>query len=65
MRTQPGKFGLGGGLRIGSNSADTVSQEYTSPGSFKGGKILFVGITVEKTQYLDLEQEARRVMMRQ
>src|SRR5215470_7240100 len=65
MRTQPGKFGLGGGLRIGSNSADAVSEEYRAQGRFKGGKILFVGITVEKTQYLDLEQEARRVMMRQ
>ena len=25
---------------------------------FKGGKILFVGVTVEKKQYLDLETEA-------
>jgi len=65
MRTQPGKFGLGGGLRIGSNSADAVSEQYKSPGGFKGGKILFVGVTVEKAQYMDLEQEARRVMMRQ
>jgi arylsulfatase A-like enzyme len=64
FRTQAGKFGLGGGLRIGYNSLDPVSVEYTSPGDFKGGTILFVGFTVEKTDYQDLQQEAQRVFMR-
>jgi arylsulfatase len=41
-----------------------VSQEYNTPGEFKGGTIFGVGITVEKTQYLDLEQEAKRAMLR-
>jgi arylsulfatase len=66
MRTQPGKFTLSGdGLCIGYDSADAVSKEYQSPGTFKGGTIQFVGVTVEKAQYVDLEQEAQRVLMRQ
>jgi arylsulfatase len=66
LKTQPGKFTLSGdGLCVGFDSADAVSQEYKSPARFKGGKIQFVGVTVEKAQYIDLEQEARRVMMRQ
>jgi arylsulfatase A-like enzyme len=56
MRTQPGKFTLSGdGLCIGNDSGDAVSQLYKSPGEFEGGTILFVGVTVEKAQYLDLE----------
>ena len=63
MRTQAGKFTLSGdGLCIGYDSGDAVSQEYKTPGSFKGGKIFLVGVTVEKTQYLDLAKEAQRVM---
>jgi arylsulfatase A-like enzyme len=59
MKTQPGKFTLSGdGLCIGRDSGDAVSQEYKSPGEFKGGTILFVGVTVEKAQYLDLEKLA-------
>jgi arylsulfatase len=66
MRTQAGKFTLGGdGLCVGYDSGDAVSSEYQSPGTFKGGTIQFVGVTVEKTQYADLEQEAQRVLMRQ
>jgi len=59
MRTQAGKFTLSGdGLCIGRDSGDAVSAEYKSPGTFKGGTILFVGVTVEKGQYLDLEKLA-------
>jgi arylsulfatase A-like enzyme len=55
MKTQPAKFTLSGdGLCIGYDSGDAVSDEYKSPGRFKGGKIQFVGVTVEKAQYLDL-----------
>jgi hypothetical protein len=65
LRTQAGKFGLGGGgLCIGYNNPDPVSQEYRIPGKFKGGTILFVGFTVEKTDYNDLEQEAARAFIR-
>jgi arylsulfatase A-like enzyme len=54
--TQAGKFTLSGdGLCIGNDSGDAVSSGYKSPGEFKGGTILFVGVTVEKGQYLDLE----------
>jgi hypothetical protein len=66
MKTQAGKFTLSGdGLCIGFDSGDAVSQEYASPGEFKGGTILGVGVTVEKTQYLDLEKEARRALLSQ
>ena len=59
MKTQPGKFTLSGdGLCVGRDSGDAVSEEYKTPGAFKGGRILGVGVTVEKTQYLDLEKLA-------
>jgi arylsulfatase len=59
MKTQAGKFTLSGdGLCVGRDSGDAVSGEYRSPGEFKGGTILGVGVTVEKKQYLDLEKEA-------
>ncbi len=64
MRTQIGKFGLGGGQRVGYLSGDPVSSLYTKPGKFKGGTILGVGITTEKTQYLDLEKEAQGAFAR-
>src|SRR5262245_52824026 len=58
-RTQAAKFTLAGdGLCIGRDSADAVSEEYKSPAKFEGGTILFVGVTIEKKQYLDLEKLA-------
>ena len=63
MRTQPGKFTLSGdGLCIGYDSGDAVSEEYKSPGRFKGGTILGVGVVVDKTQYADLELLAKAAM---
>jgi arylsulfatase len=64
MRTQTGKFGLGGGQRVGYLSGDPVSSLYTKPGKFQGGRILGVGITTEKAQYLDLEKEAQGAFAR-
>jgi len=59
MRAQVGKFTLSGdGLCIGYDSGDAVSAGYKTPGEFKGGKIQFVAVTVEKAQYLDLERLA-------
>lgn len=59
MRTQAGKFTLSGdGLCIGRDSGDAVSEEYKAPGTFKGGKIFFVAVTVEEAQYRELEQLA-------
>jgi arylsulfatase A-like enzyme len=64
MKTQAGKFTLSGdGLCIGFDSGDAVSKEYKTPGTFRGGTIQFVGVTVEKSDYKDLEQEARRAMI--
>jgi arylsulfatase len=66
MKTQPAKFTLSGdGLCVGYDSGDAVSEQYTSPGEFEGGTIRGVGVTVEGTPYMDLEAEARRLMMTQ
>jgi arylsulfatase len=65
MRTQPAKFTLSGdGLCIGYDSGDAVSAEYKGPGTFHGGTIQGVGVTVEKAAYSDLEQEAQRALLR-
>src|SRR5262245_29936493 len=65
MRTQSGKFTLSGdGLCVGYDSGDAVSEEYKSPGTFKGGTILGVGVDVSPEVYLDLEKEASRAMSR-
>jgi arylsulfatase A-like enzyme len=65
MRTQAGKFTLSGdGLCIGYDSGDAVSRQYKAPGTFKGGTIFGVGVTVEKEQYIDLEKEAERALLR-
>jgi arylsulfatase len=59
MRAQVGKFTLSGdGLCVGRDSGDAVSHAYTSPGAFTGGTILGVGVSIEQTQYLDLEKMA-------
>jgi arylsulfatase len=59
MRAQVGNFTLcGDGLCVGYDSADAVSQEYKAPGKFAGGTILFVEISIDKDQYLDLEKLA-------
>jgi hypothetical protein len=56
MRSQVGKFTLcGDGLCVGFDSADAVSHEYAGANPFTGGTILFVGVTTEGKQYLDLE----------
>jgi len=64
MKTQPGKFTLSGdGLCVGFDSGDAVSAEYRTPGTFHGGTIKGVGITVEKASYEALEMEAQRMLM--
>lgn len=65
MKTQPGKFTLSGdGLCVGFDSGDAVSKEYKTPGTFKGGTILGVGVSVGKEQYQDLQKEAARALKR-
>jgi arylsulfatase A-like enzyme len=66
MRTQPGKFTLSGdGLCVGWDSGDAVSSLYKTPGRFHGGSIQGVGIDVSKEVYVDLETEAKRLLMQQ
>jgi hypothetical protein len=66
MKTQPGKFTLSGdGLCVGFDSGDAVSEGYQTPGTFTGGTIMGVGVTVEEVQYEDLEAEAKRALLRQ
>ncbi|MGB5809196.1 MAG: hypothetical protein WBG86_01625, partial [Polyangiales bacterium] len=66
MRTQPAKFTLSGdGLCVGYDSGDAVSGLYETPGTFRGGEIDFVGVTVEGTPYINLESEAQRILMSQ
>jgi hypothetical protein len=49
LKTQAGKFTLSGdGLCIGRDSGDAVSEDYKTPGTFAGGTIFFVGVTVEE-----------------
>jgi arylsulfatase len=65
MKTQPGKFSLGGdGLCVGWDSGDAVSRAYKVPGKFGGGRIIFVAVTVDKTQYLDIVKEAQAAFER-
>jgi hypothetical protein len=64
MKTQPAKFTLSGdGLCVGYDSGDAVSAEYKTPGTFHGGTIQAVGVTVEKASYEDLEMEAQRALI--
>jgi hypothetical protein len=59
LRTQAGKFTLSGdGLCVGRDSGDNVSQEYKTPGEFKGGTILGVEVNVGKDQYVNLAKAA-------
>ncbi|MGX5818642.1 arylsulfatase [Chitinophaga lutea] len=64
LKTQPAKFTLSGdGLCVGFDSGDAVSKQYKTPGTFKGGDIQLVGVTVEGKPYQNLEAEARRVLL--
>ena len=54
MRTQFGKFTLSGdGLCIGYDSGDAVSEQYETPGAFKGGTIDLVEVGVDKVPYAE------------
>ncbi|KAF2330392.1 arylsulfatase [Flavobacterium ginsenosidimutans] len=65
MRTQSGKFTLAGdGLCVGFDSGDSVSKEYKTPGTYKGGEIIGVGVSVGKIEYTDLNNEAKRALGR-
>jgi arylsulfatase len=66
MKTQPGKFGLGGaGLRVGRDGMQSVSEEYQAPFKFTGGTINSVTINVTGEAYADVEKEAQAMFSRQ
>jgi Sulfatase len=68
IRTQPGKFGLGGGgLVVGRSGAEPVTDDYTgdAPWPFVGGTIKRVLIDVSGAPFVDLATEARAAFARQ
>jgi hypothetical protein len=66
MRTQVAQFTLcGDGLCVGRDSGDAVSEEYSAPGTFTGGTVLQVEVSVGNDQYVDLERQAHAMMARE
>ncbi len=68
IRTQPGKFGLGGGgLVVGRSGAEPVTDDYAgdAPWPFVGGRIKRVVIDVSGEPFDDLAAEARAAFARQ
>ena len=68
IRTQPGKFGLGGGgLVVGRSGAEPVTDDYPgdAPWPFVGGTIKRVVIDVSGEPFADLAQEARAAFAHQ
>ncbi|MFJ9743676.1 sulfatase-like hydrolase/transferase, partial [Streptomyces sp. NPDC101166] len=61
MRAQIGTFTLtGDGLCVGYDSGDNVSQQYRHPGTFTGGTVYGVIVSVGKESYSDLQRDAAR-----
>jgi arylsulfatase len=68
IRTQPGKFGLGGGgLVVARSGAEPVAHDYAgeSPWTFVGGTIKRLFIDVSGESFVDLAAEARAAFARQ
>jgi arylsulfatase len=68
IKTQPGKFGLGGGgLVVGRSGAEAVVDDYPGdrPWAFTGGTIKRVVIDVSGEAFEDLALEARAAFARQ
>ena len=68
IRTQPGKFGLGGGgLVFGRSGAEPVTDDYPGerPWAFTGGTIKRVVIDVSGDAFVDLAKEAAAAFARQ
>jgi hypothetical protein len=62
MRTQPGKFGLCGGLVVGRDGPDVVSMEYEKPFPFIGGQLKWVTFNIKGEHYRNLETEALEML---
>ena len=68
IRTQPGKFGLGGGgLVVGRSGAEPITDDYPGerPWAFVGGTIRRILIDVSGESFVDLASEARAAFARQ
>ena len=68
IRTQPGKFGLGGGgLVVGRSGSEPVTDDYPGerPWAFTGGTIRRVVIDVSGEPFVDLAKEAAAAFARQ
>jgi hypothetical protein len=68
IRTQPAKFGLGGGgLVVGRSGAEPVVGDFPgeAPWAFVGGTIQRVVIDVSGEPFVDLAQEARAAFAHQ
>ncbi|MHA7665823.1 arylsulfatase [Mycolicibacterium sp. HS_4_1] len=58
VRAHPGSFGLaGGGVAVGRNDGQPVSNRYRAPYPFAGGVIAKVVVDISGTPYLDVERE--------
>ncbi|MUL77353.1 arylsulfatase [Mycolicibacterium sp. CBMA 226] len=58
VRAHPGTFGLaGGGVAVGRNAGQPVSNRYRAPFPFVGGTIAKVVVDISGAPYLDVEQE--------
>jgi arylsulfatase A-like enzyme len=66
LRTQIANFNLcGDGLCVGRDSSDAVSELYTGPGTFTGGRIVQVEVALGDDQYVDLERNAAAMLARE
>jgi arylsulfatase len=68
IRTQPGKFGLGGGgLVVGRSGAEPVVDDYPGerPWPLVGGTVKRVVIDVSGEPFVDLAREAKAAFARQ
>jgi hypothetical protein len=68
IKTQPGKFVLGGeGLCVGRDSGEAVTEDYpgTLPWQFAGGVIQRIAVDVSGEPYVDLARQAKAMLVRE
>ncbi len=66
IKTQPGMFGIAGGLTVG-RSERAVSDDYPGerPWSFTGGTIRMLAVDVSGEPYVDMERQAEAMLMQE
>ena len=65
IKTQPGRFGLAGTLRVGRGGATPVSRDLETPFAFTGGTIKDVVVDVSGEPYRDMEKELATMFARE